>query len=757
MSTTLFLALLTGCTGLRNVTDGSHLYTGYKLDTDSVQFLSDRSETRSELKNLFNIKPNTKLLWMRPLLSLHHTVREPKKKNNFRYWLKYKLGEPPTLIEDINLQDIGIAIENRLQNRGNFNARADFEMISKRKTAKVNYFISPGKPYTLRSIHYPEGSPGISGDIHKLRPESILKEGQPYDLKNFDSERSRIEKILKDKGYFNFNADYLLFTADTTAGNRQMDTWLNFKPEMPAEASTVFSFNDIYVFDDYSLQDYRPDTMRVGNYFYASETHRFRPQSILNFVFFEKDSIYSRADHYYTLRRLMGVGAFKYASARFVPDESLPGKLNVNVLLTPVRKISLSTEMSASVKSDNYAGPGLNLNFKDHNLFGGAELLSLTFAGYFDVQFGGDSKGQYSYELLLNASLTFPKFAPFKFKEKAQKHLAPKTILTIGGGTYTRVSLYEMYSLNVALGYSWKPRENITHELNPVDIGFTNLAESSAEFDQFLLDNPNVAKSFEEQFIIGTSYSFTNSRIDLRNRKNSIYLSETIDLAGNLASLFARMIHGSPPDPENPYKLLGLTYSQFIKITSELRYFYTPNSRHQIAFRLVAGCGLPYRNSSTIPYSRQYYVGGTNSIRAFLARSVGPGTYNPPDSVSDINVDQTGDIRLESNIEYRFGIVRFFKGALFLDAGNTWLVNEDPQRPGGQFSVNTFYKDIAIGSGFGFRIDLNFIIFRIDLAFPLYKPYLPEGDRWIFDKIEFENSTWRQDNLIWNIAIGYPF
>jgi outer membrane protein assembly factor BamA len=140
-----------------------------------------------------------------------------------------------------------------------------------------------------------------------------------------------------------------------------------------------------------------------------------------------------------------------------------------------------------------------------------------------------------------------------------------------------------------------------------------------------------------------------------------------------------------------------------------------------------------------------------------MARSVGPGTYIPPDSVSDINVDQTGDIRLESNIEYRFGIVRFFKGALFLDVGNTWLVNEDPQRPGGQFNINTFYKDIAIGSGLGFRIDLNFMIFRIDLAFPLYKPYLPEGDRWVFDKIEFDSSSWRHENIIWNLAIGYPF
>ena len=153
----------------------------------------------------------------------------------------------------------------------------------------------------------------------------------------------------------------------------------------------------------------------------------------------------------------------------------------------------------------------------------------------------------------------------------------------------------------------------------------------------------------------------------------------------------------------------------------------------------------------------QYYVGGTYSIRAFMARSLGPGSYAPPDSVSNINVDQTGDIKLESSLEYRFGIYKFFKGALFVDAGNIWLVNDDPQRPGGKFDFNTFYKEIAMGSGIGFRFDFNYILIRFDLAFPLYKPYLPEGDRWAFDKIDFGSRSWRHENIMWNIAIGYPF
>jgi outer membrane protein assembly factor BamA len=748
---------LTGCTGFRSVPEGQYLYAGYELDVDSVQFVTNRSESRSELKKLFIGKPNGKFLWMRPYLSLYQMIREPEKQKGFRYWLKYKLGEPPSLLNDINLPEIGSAIENRLQNRGNFNAKADFVVISKRKTAKVKFLISPGKPYTLKSINYPPAKPGISGDINNTQPASLLKMGNVYSLKDFERERARIEMRLKDLGYYYFNARDLLFAADTSVGNRQVDTWLDFKPDMSAEASSAFKFKDIYIFDDYEALDYHPDTTRIGNYLYVSEKHKLKPQTILNLVYLEKDSLYSRTNHYNTLKRLMGIGIFKYASARFFKIDSIPGTLNANVLLTPVRKISLSAEMNASVKSNNYVGPGLNLSYKNRNLFGGAELLDITLAGFFDVQYSGESKGETAYEIVLDASLTLPKTVFFNSGRKTSKGVIASTIFNAAWGIFSRVELYDMATLNASMGYTWKHRQNITHTIYPADVSFTNLVNSSEEFDQFLLDNPTVARSFEEQFILGISYNFVNSRIYFRNRKHSLYLSEQLDLAGNLTSLFMTLINGAPPSSEEPYELLGLVYSQFIKISNEVRYYYAPNKKHQVAWRLIAGFGLPYGNSSTMPYSRQYYTGGTNSNRAFVARSIGPGSYYPADSASDINVDQTGDIKLESSLEYRFGIYRFFKGALFMDAGNVWLVSDDPQRPGGKFDLNTFYKEIGLGSGIGFRFDFNYILIRLDVAFPLFKPYLPEGDRWTFDEVDFGSSSWRNENLIWNIAIGYPF
>ena len=756
ITVSLIAMLFTGCTGLKGISDGSHLYTGQELKIDSTRFISDLFDTRKELNGLFKVKPNSKLLWMRPKLCLYNMMKEPKKSKGIKHWLKTKVAQPPVLIESINLPEYNTAIENRLQNRGNFHAESRFEVITKRKTAKAQFNISPGEPYKLKTIIYPSENAGIKADIKKQQPKSILKTGKDYNLKDFEAERNRINLALINKGYYYFRADYLLFTADTSVGSHEINTWLNLKPEIPAEASTAFRYKDIYVFDDYSLQDYHPDTLKIGNYFYVSEKHKFKPQTILNEVFFETDSLYSRDNHYATLQRLMGLGIYKYASANFAVDDSLRARMNVNVLLTPMSKISLTAEMNAAIKSNNYAGPGFNLNYKNRNFFGGAELLSVTLGGFFDWQYSGSTNNNFAYQFTLDAAITLPRFAPFNFGKGTIRSLAPKTIITAGGGIYTRKGLYELHSFNTSLGYQWKQTEYITFQFNPVDISYTNLAETSEEFDIFLEENPSIKKSFEQQFILGTSLNFVHRRINLGSSRHSLYLDENLNLAGNLTSLVISAMKGARPTSEDPYTLLNTPYSQYAMLRNEVRYYYKPNTKNQIAWRLIAGLGLPYGNSSTIPYIKQYYVGGPYNIRAFVSKSIGPGTYAPPEDMNDTYLDQTGDITIETSLEYRFGIYKSFKGALFVDAGNIWLRNEDPQRPGSGFNMNTFYKQLAVGAGYGIRFDFNIILLRIDLAVPLRKPYLPEGQEWVIKDIDF-SPDWRRDNIMWNIAIGYPF
>jgi len=229
-SAIIVAALLSACSGLKQVNEGQHLFSGHKLLIDSTQFLSDLSATKSELNDLIALKPNRKVLWMRPFLSLYYLLPEPKKDSGFRYWAKYKLGEPPVFLEDINLPNTAAAFENRLQNRGNFQASTRVELIRKEKTAKILFYCSPGKPYTLQSIKFPDDSAGIKGNIRNLKKETLLKQGKIYNLKDFEEERSRIDKELKEQGYFFFKPDYILFSVDTAGGSRKMKTWLNLKP-----------------------------------------------------------------------------------------------------------------------------------------------------------------------------------------------------------------------------------------------------------------------------------------------------------------------------------------------------------------------------------------------------------------------------------------------------------------------------------------------------------------------------------------------
>jgi len=748
--------LLSACTGLRKVSDGEYLFTGAEITYDSIELLSNKRAINAELDELIKT-PNTKFLWMRPFLSIHNLVKEPNKEKGLRYWIKYKIGEPPVKLNDLNLAQINVAMVNRLENRGHFHAKSSFSVQSNKKTASVHFKVSPKPFYKIKDVSFPAGDSKLSTEIKTTEKETLIKPGNPYGLSMLKDERSRIDKYLKNNGYFYFSPDYLQFEADSTIGNRGIDLILEIKPDIPKVSNTAFSLEKIYVFDDYSLENYKPDTTLINNVYYISNNNYFKPNTILDAIFLTPKSLYSRQNHYNTLSYLMGLGVYKFANARFNISDTTLGKMTAGIYLTTQKKMSVGAEFSGAIKSNDYIGPGLNLNFKNRNTFRGAELFSINLGGRFETQYSGDFKGETSYEVTLNGTLTFPRFVPFRFNRDQSREYVPRTTINVGGGLYSRVRYYELQSFNVTLGYAWQSSPRITQSFNPADINFTNLVKSSDEFQKYLDENPTIKRSFEEQFIIGGGYTFTYSNFYLHNNPTNFMISQGIELSGNLASFVSSAILGSKPTSENQHEILDVPFSQYVRLRNEIRYFLRIGRKNQLGFRTIAAAAIPYGNSATVPYVKQFFVGGTNSVRAFRTRTVGPGTYSPPDSLSNVFVDQSGDIKFEASLEYRFPIYGYFKGALFADAGNIWLVNNDEQRPGGQFDIKTFAKELAVGAGLGLRIDFTFVIIRFDMAFALRKPYLPEGERWVFDKIQLGNKSWRKSNTILNIAIGYPF
>lgn len=749
------LLIASSCTGLRKIPQDQFLVTKNELVITDKHHIVRAKKVKNELYDELTPKPNGKVLWMRPRLAFHNLISEPKKEKGFKYWLKYKLGKPPAILDEALCEKMNLTLVNRLYHNGNFNAQSSVEIEKKKKTAQITYTIKANQAYKIDTFLIPEMDNPLSRTMAELNETTVIKSGTAYNLELLKQEIDRIDNGLKNRGFYYFDPDYILFLMDTANNSHTVKLKLSLKDNTPTEAKKIYTINRISIAEDFRLENYHPDTVLQDNYSIISSSHFMRPKIYINSILFDRGDIYAREKHNNSLRQLMGLRSYKYVNARYNDSKEFNNKLDVTYMMTPSPKMSASAELNAVSKSNNFAGPGIKLSYKSRNFFRGAELFSLNLNGRFEKQISGEKQGDTAYEVSIDASLDVPRLIPFRQNKQNNPYL-PNAKLMIGTGVFARVSLYKFSTYTTGLEYSWRKNEFFTHVFKPIDVSFTNLLNATDEFNLFLLRNPSIRRSFEEQFIIGSSYNFIINKLANTNRKQ-YYVNAGADPSGNLISLLGNLTIGDENSTDKKVTIFGVPISQYFRIHTDLRYYFKTGKESRIATRLYAGVGIPYGNSTVMPYVKQFYAGGTNSMRAFRARSLGPGSYLPPDSLQNILVDQTGEIKLELNAEYRFPIAGFLKGALFSDIGNIWLVNSDSLRPGGKFEWEYFHKELAVGIGFGLRIDVELVVLRIDWSFPVRKPWLPNGERWIFKEIDLFNSRWRKDNLLWNISIGYPF
>jgi outer membrane protein insertion porin family len=746
---------LSGCTGLGRLSEEQYLVSDYKVRLEEKDSIEHYKKLKAELYGEIQSKPNGKILWMRPRLAIHNTFSKPKKDKGFVYWLKYKLGKAPVLLNETYCQQLDKTFENRLYHHGYFKVRSSMAIEKRKKTAQVFFDVHAGQPYKIDTLLLPTSNDTISRSILSVQHRSLIVPGQVYDLQILKDERSRIEGELRNRGFYYFNQEYLKFMADTTNGKNLVKLKLALKDDAPLQAQNVFNIDKVYVTEDFRLKNYQPDTTSADGYQVISASNYMKPRVFLNSVLYGRDSLYSKRLHNNSLKQLMGLRAYKYVNIHYTPASGSSNLLDVRYSMTPAKKMSISAELNAVSKSNSFAGPGVKLSFNSKNFFRGAEFFSVNMVGRFEKQISRENQGDTAYEISVDASLDVPHLVPFKLKKRNHPYL-PKSNIILGTGLFARVSLYRFNTFTAGLAYTWRKNDAVTHIFKPIDISATNLLDATAEFKEFLLYNPSIRQSFEEQFIIGMAYNYIINKLPEANRRR-YYLNIGVDPSGNLAAAINRLLGYNRSGAENPVKVFGQPVSQFFRIRTDFRYYFRIGKESLLATRMYTGVGVPYGNSQVMPYVRQFFAGGTNSMRAFRARSLGPGSYQPPDSLQNVLVDQTGEIRLEANLEYRFPIAGFLKGSLFTDIGNVWLVNQDTLRPGGQFHFDTFHTQIAVGTGFGLRIDLDLMVLRFDWAFPIRKPWLPEGERWVINEIDLWNRRWRRENMILNISIGYPF
>ncbi len=748
----------------RYLKDGEMLYTGAEINIENDTISkNEKKELKAGLEANLTPKPNSSFLGLRPKLFFYNIAKEPKKEKGFNYWLKYKVGEKPVLLGDVDREFNKDIIENYSENKGYFNADATYDTVSHNKKAKVIYTMRPGARYLISDVKFQQDSTLINREIQNLTDKTFLKKGQPFDLDVIKSERERIDNGLKERGFYYFHPDNIIVQADTTVSkNHKVEMNVKLKDNTPDLSTQQFSIDKVVVFPNYNIRDVKdgkysvpmnPDSLQKyahEDIYVIDPEQKFKPRIFDRALYFKRGDLYNRTNHNLTLNRLISLGVFKFVKNEFVVSDSLQHTFDAYYLLTPRELQSLHLEALGRTNSANYAGSELNLNWTHRNFFRGAEQFKASVYGAFDVQIGGPENAKNIFRAGSNVQLSIPRIvAPFRFNSSSA--FVPRTNITLGYEFQNRTEYYTLNTFTGSFGYVWKENARKEHDLKILDITYVSPANVTPLYKEISADNEAMQRVVEKQLIFGPTYSYTYTNTMLQ-KPNTVYYKGTLDLAGNITGLLT----GANVKKDKEKSIFGVPFSQYAKIENDFRFYHKFNEKTSLATRAIAGIAYPYGNSEHIPFSRQFFSGGSNSVRAFRARTLGPGSFDPRTIESGYYFDQSGDIKLELNAEYRANLYKFLNVAVFADAGNVWLVNEDTSRPGAKFSKE-FLSEIAVGAGVGLRLDFSILILRLDLAMPLRVPYYERGDRWTFDKINFGDSNWRKDNLILNIAIGYPF
>ena len=736
------------CSETKSLEEGQYLYNGASIKINAVPPIS-RSKTRvlkTELTGLLRPKPNGTFLGIRVKLLLYNMAGKPKGKG-LRYLIREKLGEPPVIATFTSMEKNRAILQNRLENRGYFKDTVILDTVYKGRKLGAVYTADIGKQYTIRNISFPSSPDSLSQEISSMADKSLLKKGDPYNLDVIKNERTRIDVNLKQKGYYYFRPDDLLIRADSTVGDHQVDMNLIIKKSTPAEAYNVYRINEVVVFADYNVHVDTSinvsDLPKFQGYTIIDSEKLFKPQIFTRALVFKSGDIYNRRDHDLSLNRLISLGVFKFVKIRFDETDTAQRKLNAFYYLTPTEKKSIRFEVSGLTQSNDANGGQISVNWRNRNIFRGAELLTTTvYLGYLR-QYLGAGVHTNTTKLGADVSLYVPRvIGPVKFQTNSG--FIPKTKFNIGYEFFDQSAEYTLNSFKASFAYVWKESITKEHTLEILRVNLVNPTHIDSLYQLQLDTNIVLARSIERAFIIGPTYNFNfNSQLQPNHNKNNYYFNGNIDLSSNILGI----VSGANVQKTGIQKtLFNVPYSQYLRGEIDFRHYLNLSQYTVLASRITGGIGYAYGNSYTMPFIKEFFVGGANDIRAFRSRSLGPGSYYAGNEQTAFVADQPGDIKMEINSELRFKLFSIVRWAFFVDAGNDWTIHYDSSRVGSQFT-NKWPSQIAVGVGTGLRLDISILLLRLDLGIPVREPWLTSSDKWVFDS----------KNSVINFAIGYPF
>ena len=754
--------LFFGCNPTKYVPKDKYLLNSNKIN------INNNDINKKELKSYVRQKGNRKILgFLRFHLWLYNLSNINKNKGINKYL--QNVGEEPVLW-DRDAADRSVKqMRLYLVKKGYYNAVVYDSVIFNKKKADVTYFVNTNKPYLIRNISYVFEDTSIRHLVFSDTLNSKIKRGAVYDEDILLNERIRIEYLLRNNSYFNFNRDFIGFEPDSSLNSYNVDIIMHFRasgiraPNSILVASQYRKYkinrviisteNDVGVQQNSKFQPTLRDTISSnGIQFIYKSNFWVRPNIILQSTYIFPGSEYKISEEVETKNHLFSLNVFSIVKIQFTEnqynDTSQYSYLDCQIRLSPLNIQSYSFEVEGTNSSGNFGG-AVNLVYQHKSLFGNAENFSLKLRGALESVKKAESLTdiQTVHEYGAEATISLPKFLMPINRSNFVKKYNPKTVLTVSYNFQQRIE-YTRTVANASFGYNWKSGKYASQSFRPIELTFVNIPRMTDDYSNKNVKNTFLAHIFYDHLITSTGYSYTFNNQNFRKKKDFQYFRWNAESAGNLLNTYNKLV-GTMKYDSSYYKLFRTRYSQYLKTDIDYHYFHYISDINSVVYRLFAGIGVPYGNASAIPFEKQYFAGGANSMRGWQPYLLGPGSSK--DTSTQSYPDRTGDLKLESNAEYRFKLFWVLEGALFLDAGNIWSLSKDDDRIGGQFQWNKFYKDVALASGVGLRWDFGFFLFRTDLGMKMRDPSLPQDTRWFF------NRGMRGRDFAFSIAINYPF
>ena len=766
------LLISNSCDSKRQITEGQYLLRRNQVETTNTEI------RKAQIRPFIRQQSNRRLLGLLPLNLFVYQLADRGRDTGIKRWFKNTIGEPPVIFNPILMESTRQQISMFLHGQGYFNSQVTAVFNPDLGLAKFQ--ITGNRPYFVRNISYRIDDNNLATFVFADTAQSYIRINTQYSAEALESERQRISDNLRNKGFYRFSRDFIRFELDSALSMHKLDIAVVIENPVvdarPGASETRENYHRRYIIDRISIfPDFSPLTVPTGvfdtTYFTLDEALLTRPlefihsgkltlkpKALAQQILLEPGSFFNSRDVELTYYNLSAMRNFRFINIQFADIPSVSGdttdtaygRLGADIQLVGLPANAFVIE-AVGLNTAGMLGIAGNLSFSNRNFFGGAERLSMRLIGALEASASAFNNRETSpspfntLELGAELRLEIPRL------------LAPVSVGRLTGNTRPRTSIntginyrhrpdYTRYIFNVSYGFEWSNNPQIRHLLHPLEISSIRIFNDSILLSRLPQDNPLILSRYKDHLTAGLRYSFVFNTQQIGRDVDFRYLRLNLETSGGLTNLIANVLD-SPTDEDGKKTLFNIPYAQFIKADVDFRHYTFFNPNNSLVFRLMGGIGLPYGNSTVMPFVKSFFSGGANSIRAWRLYTLGPGSFS---DTLGMRFDRYGDIKLEANIEHRFAIYRFLHGAVFADAGNVWFINENPQFKGGEFGLDTFLSEMAIGTGVGLRLDFNFFVVRLDAAFPLHNPALAPGERWL-------TSFPRLNQWNLNLGIGYPF